>query len=214
MTDTFEKLKTGTTCIGVLCKDGVILAADRRMTAGFIATDNTSKVYELSKNIVATTAGHAADNQRVMRSMVSELKLQKLRSERDAYVQEAAMVLNSTQYAMLRQMGSIVSIILGGFDSKKGAQLYNLSPDGTLVHNDGYVVDGSGSIYVKGVMDTLYKQSMSTKDALELVEKGFLASFKNDPNSGGGYIAKVVTKDGIKELARKSVEGKFVDVEY
>ena len=212
MGEEFEKVKTGTTCIGLLCKDGVILAADRRTTAGFIASDNSTKVYELAPNIVATTAGHAADNQRVMRGMKGELKLQRLRNERPSYVVEAAMLLNSTQYAMLRQMGSIVSIILGGYDSSKGAQLFNLSPDGTILHHDGYVVDGSGSVYVKGVLDTMYKKDMSIKEALELVEKGFLASFKNDNMSGGGYIARIITVDGSEEIARKSIEGKFVDV--
>ncbi|MCH8519286.1 MAG: hypothetical protein LAT82_00850 [Nanoarchaeota archaeon] len=209
-----EKVKTGTTCIGLLCKDGVILAADRRTTAGFIASDAATKVYELSSNIVATTAGHAADNQRVMRAMQGELKLSKLKNERESYVIEAAMLINSTQYSMLRQMGSIVSVILGGFDSSKGAQLFNLSPDGTILPHDGYVVDGSGSAYVKGVLDTFYKPNMSVKEAQELVERGFLASFKNDNMSGGGYIAKVITKSGIKEIARKSIENRFVDVDF
>ena len=68
-----EKLKTGTTCIGFKFKEGIIIGADRRMTAGFIATDSTSKVYEITKNIVGTTAGHAADNQLVMRHLKSEL---------------------------------------------------------------------------------------------------------------------------------------------
>ena len=208
-----EKLKTGTTCIGVLCKDGVVIGADRRMTAGFIATDMTSKVYELSKHVVATTAGHAADNQRVMRWMRGELNLIELKNERTPYVKEAMMLINSTQYALLRSQGSVVSVILGGYDSKEGPQLYNLSPDGTIVSHDGYVVDGSGSIYVKGVFDTLYKPDMSVKEAVELVEKGFKASFKNDNMSGGGFIVKVITKTGIEEIARKKMESTLVDSE-
>lgn len=205
-----EKVKTGTTCIGLLCKDGVVVAADRRTTAGFIASDSSTKVYELSNNVVATTAGHAADNQRVMRWMQGELKLIELKNERDPLVKEAAMLINGTQYAMLRSQGSVVSVILGGFD-KNGPQLFNLSPDGTILHHEGYIVDGSGSIYVKGVFDTLYKKDMSTKEALELVEKGFNASFKNDNMSGGGYIVKVITQDGIKEIARKTIQKEFVD---
>lgn len=205
-----EKVKTGTTCIGLLCKDGVVVAADRRTTAGFIASDSSTKVYELSKNVVATTAGHAADNQRVMRWMQGELNLIELKNERTPLVKEAAMLINGTQYVMLRSQGSVVSVILGGFD-KNGPQLFNLSPDGTILHHDGYIADGSGSIYVKGVFDTLYKKDMTTKEALDLVEKGFNASFKNDNMSGGGYIAKVITQDGIKEVARKTIQKEFVD---
>lgn len=206
-----EKVKTGTTCIGVLCKDGVVIAADRRTTAGFIASDKSTKVYDLSDSIVATTAGHAADNQKVMRWMRGELNLIELKNERGPFVKEAMMILNSAQYSMLRQMGSVVSVILAGYDSREGPQLYNLSPDGTILEHDGYVVDGSGSVYVKGVMDTLFKEDLSVKEAQELVEKGFLASFKNDNMSGGGYIAKVITKDGITEVARKLIDSSFVD---
>lgn len=208
-----EKVKTGTTCIGVLCKDGVVIAADRRTTAGFIASDKSTKVYDLSDSIVATTAGHAADNQKIMRWMRGELNLIELRNERSAYVKEAMMMINSAQYSMLRQMGSVVSVILAGYDSREGPQLYNLSPDGTILQHDGYVVDGSGSVYVKGVLDTLYKDGITVKEAQELVEKGFLASFKNDNMSGGGYIAKVITKDGIIEVARKLIESSFVNSE-
>ena len=206
-----EKLKTGTTCIGVKFKDGVILAADRRMTAGFIASDKASKVYELTDSIVGTTAGHAADNQRFMRLIKGELKLLALKNERSPKVSEAAMMFNSVQYSAIRSQGSIVSIILGGYDQFDGISLYNLSPDGTIVNNDGYVVDGSGSIYVKGIMDLEFKPNMSEKEALQLVEKGFRASFKNDNASGGGFIVKVVTKDGIKEVARKVVESNLID---
>lgn len=206
-----DRLKTGTTCIGFKFKDGIIIGADRRMTAGFIATDKTSKVYELSKFIVGTTAGHAADNQLVMRHIKSEFKLFELQKERTITVKEAAMILNSIQYSLIRSQGSVVSVILGGYDEKTGFSLYNMSPDGTIVANDGYVADGSGSIYVKGVLDTNYSSNLSEKDALELIEKGFKASFKNDPSSGGGFIVKVITKDGIKEVSRKLIKSDLVN---
>ncbi len=210
MTDS-NKIKTGTTCIGLLFKDGVLLAADRRMTAGYIATDKSSKIYELSKFIVGTTAGHAADNQRMMRHMQGELKLIELKTERPAKVSEAAMIINSVQYSALRTQGSIVSIILGGYDSQDNISLYNLSPDGTIIPNEGYVTDGSGSIYVKSILDTEYKPNMSQKDALILLEKCFKAAFKNDNASGGGFIAKVVTKDGIENTGTKIVKTELVN---
>ncbi|MFW5704774.1 MAG: hypothetical protein ACOCXG_02930 [Nanoarchaeota archaeon] len=208
---TTEKLKTGTTCIGFLFKDGVIIGADRRMTAGFIASDKSSKVYELSKYIVGTTAGHASDNQLYMRVLKSELRLLELQNERLPLVKEAAMILNSMQYSGVRSAGSIVSVILGGYNPKEGFKLYNMSPDGTIVPNDGYIADGSGSIYVKGILDMGYKPNMSKSEALELIEKGFRASFKNDNNSGGGFIVKIITKDGIEEVSRKVVKSELVN---
>jgi proteasome beta subunit len=205
-----DKIKTGTSCVGLVYKDGVILAADRRMTAGFIATDSTIKVYELASNILATTAGGAAANQLVMRHMKGEIKTLELKCERRVRVKEAAMILNSIQYSIMRSQGEIVSCILGGFDIKP--HLYNLSPDGTIIVNDGYVADGSGSIYMKPVLDNDYKPNMNEKEALVLVEKAFKSSFRNDNMSGGGYIVKIVDKNGINEIDRKKVESKLVNV--
>lgn len=205
-----EKLKTGTTCIGLKFKDGIIIGADRRMTAGFIASDRAEKVYNLSKKIVATTAGHAADNQKVMRHMTGELKLIELKNERLPKVREATMLLNSIQYNIVRSQGSIVSVILAGHDDSEGFKLYNLSPDGTIVANDGYVTDGSGSIYVKSILDLDYKENLSQKEALALIEKGFKASFKNDNASGGGYIIRIITESGIEEVERKIVSTNII----
>lgn len=206
-----QTIKTGTTCIGLLLKDRVILAADRRTTAGYIASDRSSKVYELSKRIVGTTAGHAAANQKVMRAMKGELKLIELKNERLSRVKEAAMILNSTQYGLIRTEGSIVSIVLGGYDEKDALSLYNLSPDGTILPNEGYVADGSGSLYVKPILDNEYRENLSEREALELLDKCFKTSFRNDNASGGGYIAKVVTKDGVREIARKIIDSKLVE---
>ncbi len=207
---TTSKIKTGTTCIGFVFKDGVILAADRRITTYKIESDIFSKIFDLSEKIVATIAGHAADSQLFMRIMKGELKLLELKNERKVKVKEAAMILNSMQYNAVRTQGSIVSVILGGYDDIEGFSLYDLSPDGTISSHEGYVVDGSGSIYIKGLFDNEYKKDISQKDALSLIEKAFKTAFKNDNASGGGFIAKVITKSGIEEVSRKIIRTEFV----
>lgn len=204
-----EKIKTGTTCIGLLYKDGVILAADRRATGGMV-TEGLEKIFNITNNMLLTIAGGAADCQLFVRIIKGELKLLELKNEREAKVKEAAMILNSMQYSGVRTQGSIVSLILGGYDKKTGFSLYNLSPDGTILPTPGFVVDGSGSIFIKGLFDNEYNSNITEKEALELIEKAFITSFKNDTASGGGFIAKVVTKTGIKELTRKLVKTEIV----
>ena len=206
-----EKIKTGTTCIGLLFKDGVILAADRRITAGgMIVANNTTKIYDISNNILATTSGHAADNQLFVRIVQSEAKLLELKNERQIKVKEAAMIFNSMQYSALRSQGSVVSLIVGGYDNSQGASLWNLGPDGTIVANDGFVVDGSGSLFIKAIFDNEYKPNMTKDEALKLIEKGFKSSFNNDNASGGGFIVKFVTKEGIEEVTRKVVKTELI----
>ena len=109
----------------------------------------------------------------------------------------------------MRSSGSIVGLILGGYDIRKQFSLYNLGPDGTIIPHEGYITNGSGSIYVKGVLDTEYEANLSEKDAIALIEKSFKVSFKNDNASGGGFIAKIITKDGIKTLSKKVIKSEF-----
>ncbi len=206
-----NEVKTGTTCIGFLFKDGVLLSADRRITTYKIESDKFTKIFNVSSNTVATIAGHASPAQLFMRYLKSEVKLLELKKERTARVSEVASVLNSFQYSGARSQGAIVASILGGFDEKDGASLYDMSPDGTMIDVEPYATTGSGSIFVKSILDSQYKKDMSEKEALDLLDKCFKASFKNDNASGGGYIARIVTKDGIKEVTRKIVKTEIVD---
>lgn len=206
-----HKIKTGTTCIGMLFKDGVILAADRRVTTYKIESERFDKVFDIADRIVSTVAGMASDAQLVMRHVKGELKLIELKSERGVKVKEAAMLLNSIQYSIVRSQGAVVSLIVGGYDDKAGFELYDLSPDGTVNPNEGFVADGSGSLYVKSVLQNEYDRNISEKEAIALIEKCFRTSFQNDNASGGGYVAKVVTKTGIKEVSRKLTKTEFVN---
>ncbi|HXX86814.1 MAG TPA: hypothetical protein VEH86_00005, partial [Candidatus Acidoferrum sp.] len=53
----------GTTTIGVVCKDGVILASDTRISMGFfVAHKRGKKVYKIDDYLAMTVAGMAADD--------------------------------------------------------------------------------------------------------------------------------------------------------
>jgi 20S proteasome subunit beta 2 len=76
--------KTGTTIIGLICKDAVILAADTRATAGpTVADKNCEKLHKLAPNIYAAGAGTAADLQFVTHRLNAELELFRLNAGRE-----------------------------------------------------------------------------------------------------------------------------------
>lgn len=209
MTD--NKLKTGTTCIGFLFKGGVLIAADMRVTSYKINAENFTKLFDLSDNVVATVSGGVADAQRFVRSIKGELKLLALKAERKIFVKEAVMTLTNYQYHTIRSSGGIVGMLLAGYDEKDGCSLYELGPDGSILDGLDFVTSGSGSVYVDGILGTEHDKNMSEKDALALVEKSFKAAFRNDNASGGGFIVKIITKDGIKEVERKVIKSEFVN---
>ena len=202
-------LKTGTTCIGIKLKDGVILAADKRVTTYMVESDKFTKVFDLTKNIAMTVSGHVSPAQLFVRHLKAELKLMELKNERPVRVREAALLLSSWQMSSASG-GMIVGSIMGGFDSKEGAGLFELSPDGSVIDVEDYYTNGSGSIFTQSILDSEFKKTMSEKEALDLLDKCFRASFKKDTASGGGYIARIITKDGIKEVTRKVVKTELV----
>ena len=202
-----NKIKTGTTCIGLRFKDYVVLAADNRMTSYKINSDKMLKLYEISNNCVSTIAGIASDAQLFMRWLKGEIKSFEIKFEREARIKEVAMTLNSVQYSLIRSQGAQVASIVGGYDTTP--MLFDCSPDGVVSQIDDYITDGSGSIYVQGVLDTIYREDMNKKEIIELLDKCFKSSFKNDSASGGGYIAKIIDKNGISTLTKKRVESSF-----
>lgn len=205
-----KTIKTGTTCISLKFKDGVIIAADNRATSYKIVGDNFTKIFNLTSNSIVTISGGVADAQRIIRAIKGELKLLELKNERNVYIKEIAMILSNYQYSLIKS-GGIVGLILAGFDVKRGLSLYDLGVDGSILENRDYVTSGSGSVFVDGVLTTQYKKELNEKQAFELIEKCFVASFRNDNSSGGGYIVRIVTKDGVKEIANKKIKTEVIN---
>lgn len=56
-----KTVKLGSNSVGILCKDGVIFVADKRIRDNLIAPESTVKVFEVDDNIMATAAGIASD---------------------------------------------------------------------------------------------------------------------------------------------------------
>ncbi|MBI2129760.1 proteasome subunit beta, partial [Candidatus Woesearchaeota archaeon] len=113
-------MKTGTTTVGILCKDGIVLAADKRATAGYlIASKKTEKIHKVTDNIAVTMAGTASDAQLLIRYAQSELRLKKIRTGKEATVKEAANLFSRLVYSNIRKMSMIPGVshfVMGGKD--------------------------------------------------------------------------------------------------
>jgi len=87
-------LKTGTTILGIVCKDGVVMAADRQVTAGnIIMSKNERKVFPVNDYLVISGCGIAGDIQRVPKFLSAELKLKELKSRTRPSVKQSASLL-------------------------------------------------------------------------------------------------------------------------
>lgn len=206
------KLKTGTTTIGMVCKDGLILAADKRATSGYLITyKKFDKIITITENIAVTVAGTVSDVQLLTKYLKAELKLKDIRTGRETTVKEGASLLANFVYNNIRKLSLIPGIshfVVGGKDSS-GFHLYDLSPDGSIVEIDDYISSGSGSVMVFGVLETLYKKGLSVEEGVKLAAKGINAAVQRDIASGNGIDIVTITKDGIKKVFSKELEFKI-----
>ncbi len=213
-------LKTGTTTLGIVCKDGIVVAADKRVSFGtsdnqgvaYLAGKHT-KVHPLNENIILTTAGGASDTRKVISIIKSELKLRELKSQSKPSVKHVANLFSSMVYQNIRQPSVIPSIthfLLSGYDSS-GVYLYDIMPDGFLSEIDTYKASGSGMMQTNPVLDSDYKKGMGTKEGIELAKKAMKASFGRDPASGDGMDIYIVTKDRIKQIVKQTIEPNYKD---
>src|SRR3989338_5731795 len=206
-----EQLKTGTTTMAIVCKDGLVLAADRRATAGtFIVNKNITKIHEISENMVLTMAGSVSDVQLLIKFVKAELRLKKVRSRRDMTVKETANLLAGMVYSNIRRFSVIPGIsqfILGGRDNE-GLHVYDIYPDGSVTEVTDYVSSGSGSVMAYGVLETLYKENISVEEGVKIAFKALNAAIQRDSASGSGFDIMTVTSKGLKHVVGKQIEKK------
>ncbi|MFW6231319.1 MAG: proteasome subunit beta [Nanoarchaeota archaeon] len=193
-------IKTGTTTLGIVCKDGVVLAADKRATAGnFIANKTTNKVFPVADNVAITIAGLVSDAQMLSKIFKAELKLRALRSGDLVDMKSAANLLAGMAYENVRKMSmvqSIVGFLIAGYDHD-GFYLYEIGIDGSIFQQDKFVADGSGSVFAYGVLESSYKDSMSIDEGVELARKSLKTAMSRDSASGDGFDIYTITTDGL-----------------
>lgn len=205
-----EVLNTGTTTIGLICKDCIVLAADKRATAGnFIAHKKVDKVIPINERMAITTAGVVSDIQLLTKLLKAELKLKSIRVEREPSVKEAANLLTNIIYNNVRKLSMIPGIthfLLGGVDTE--IRLYDLYADGSINDIDDFVASGSGSVIAYGLLEATYKKDMTESEGVELAIKSVNAAMQRDSASGEGIDVYVINKTGVKKAAQKKVNTK------
>jgi len=206
-----HQVKTGTTTVGIVCKEGIVLAADRRATAGYlVASKKADKIHKITDNVAVTIAGTVSDAQLLIRYSQSELRIKKMRTGEETTVKEAANLIARLIYSNIRKFSTIPGIahfLIGGKDST-GFYLYDVYPDGSISICDDYISSGSGSVMAFGVLETLYVKNISIDEGVKLAAKCINAAVQRDIASGDGFEIYTITSDGIKKVADKELKVK------
>ncbi|KAJ1548543.1 proteasome core particle subunit beta 2 [Cladochytrium tenue] len=189
--------KTGTTIVGCLYKDGLVLGADTRATEGPIVADkNCEKIHYLAPNMYCCGAGTAADTEFTTSLISSKLELHSLQTGRQARVVTAMTMLKQMLFRYQGHIGA--ALVLGGYDAT-GPHLYTIYPHGST-DKLPFVTMGSGSLAAMSVFESGWRANMTREEAVELVKDAIEAGIFNDLGSGSNVDVCVITKDNVEYL--------------
>jgi len=187
----------GATTIGLVCKDGVVLASERRVSYGyFVMSKSGKKVFRITDNVGAACAGLVADMQVLTKEVAVYLRLYSYERDRLASVRSAAKVMANLLFER-RLYPYLAQTIVGGIDDQ-GPSLFVLDPLGSVI-DDKYASVGSGSEIAVGVLEAEFREGMTIEQGRELVRKAAKAALARDIGSGNGLDIMTITRSGIKE---------------
>ncbi|MGD0719248.1 MAG: archaeal proteasome endopeptidase complex subunit beta [Thermoplasmata archaeon] len=194
-----DRLLKGTTTIGLVCKDGVVLATERRATAGnLIANKQTQKLFKIDQNIGITIAGLVGDAQTLTRYLKAEVSLYRLRRNGQLSAEGAATLLANILSGN-RMFPFYAWLILGGTDAK-GGHVFSVDPAGGSIE-DRYVSVGSGSTFAYGVLEEAYSRELTVSDGVDVALRGLTVAMKRDSASGDGYLVHSITSKEYHEFS-------------
>ena len=174
-------IKKGTTTCALTCKDGVVLAADTRASAGYFIVDrNVMKIQRIDEHLGMTIAGGVADAQNLVDLLRYNANLYRLSNrERLIPVKSAARLCSNVLFNQ-RYYPYYVQLIMAGFDKNgDGSQIYNIDLFGSIT-SEKFISTGSGSPVAYGYLESEFKKDLSVNDAYKIVYTGYCSCYKKE----------------------------------
>jgi len=194
---------TGTTTVGVVCKDGVVLAADTRATAGYLlASKRARKLYEITERIAVTTAGGVGDVQALVKLLRAEASLYAVREGVPLSVTGVAKMASNLLHSQFL-LPYLAHLLVGGVDGE-GPRLYFVGMEGTLTE-EKMVATGSGSPVAYGVLESGYKEGAKVKEILPVAIRAVKTAMKRDVATGNEVEAMAIRESGIQLLSPEEI---------
>ena len=195
--------KTGTTIVGLVYKNGIVLGADTRSTNDTTVADkNCEKIHYIAPNIYCCGAGTAADTEKTTELISSQMELLRMNTgESQSRIVTACTLLKRM---LFRYQGYIsAALVLGGCDIN-GPHLYQIYPHGSTGKLP-FTTMGSGSLAAMAVFESDYRDDLEEDEAIKLVQRAILAGIFNDLGSGSNVDTCVIRTDGSVSMDRNGI---------
>ncbi|BFZ00310.1 hypothetical protein BsWGS_03349 [Bradybaena similaris] len=191
-----NEVSTGTTIMATEYNGGVIVGADSRTTTGtYIANRVSDKLTKVTDYIYCCRSGSAADTQAVADIVKYHTDFHRMEMGEETLVKTVANIFRELCYNYRDQISA--GIIVAGWDSKEGGQVYAIPLSGML-HKMPVTIGGSGSSYLYGYVDAHFKPGMTKEDSLKFVANSVSLAMSRDGSSGGIIRLASISKDGAE----------------
>jgi len=193
-----EAVKTGATSVGMVCKDGVILLAQKRLSSSLLVGGSHEKIYQIDSHIVAASSGLVADARKLVD--MSRLEAQKHRLTYDEAISVEMLskkvgdhIQAYTQYGGVRPYG--VSLLIAGADGE--LRLFETDPSGALFEYRATAI-GSGKKAVEEMFEKEYKEGLSLEEGLKLCMKALKKV--SDGKLAPELVDGALVRTGVKKV--------------
>jgi len=209
-----QAVKAGSTAIGITCKDGAVIIADKRIISKLIVPSSVEKIFIVDDHIIATFAGLISDGRVLIERaqiIAQEHKiLYGTPIDLKTLVKEIADIKQIyTQYGGLRPFG--VSIIFAGVNEDGQAELYVTEPMGVYYQYKAAVI-GEGENKIWPILEKEYREDLTIDEAIKLGLKAMKKALDKDFDINRIDIA-VVTKEGARFLTKEEKERYLKEIE-
>ncbi|HEY7508024.1 proteasome subunit beta [Candidatus Nitrososphaera sp. FF02] len=197
-----QQIKKGTTTCALTCKDGVVLAADTRASAGFFIADrHVMKIQKVDGHLAMTIAGGVADAQNLVDTMRYNANIFKLANREVMPVKSAARLCSNILFNN-RYFPYYVQIIMAGYTNEEGGRIYNIDLFGSLT-TEKFISTGSGSPVAYGYLESEFREGMGVNDAYKVAMQAIAAAIRRNAGTGDNINVAIIDKDGYRELSKE-----------
>lgn len=201
LSDKYQNVLKGTTTIGIVCRDGIVLATDTRATMGFfVAHKRAKKVFQIDDHLAMTIAGAVGDAQAMVDVLKANAQLYKFENGEPMPVSAAARLLGNVLFSA-RLAPFILQALVAGVD-KSGSKIFSLDPLGSVIE-EKFVSTGSGSPIAYGVLESQLKDKIHVEEALPVIMTALNSAIKRDIATGDSFDLVTITKEGYRELSEE-----------
>jgi proteasome alpha subunit len=176
-----KTVKQGSTAIGIVCKDGVVLVTDKRIVDKLVVPESVEKIFQIDDHIGATASGILSDARVLIER--AQVRAQQHKVTYDSPIDALSVVKDicdlkqiCTQSAGLRPFG--VSLLIAGVD-ESGVRLFETDPTGIYFQYNATAI-GEGETEIEEVLHKEWKADLSIDDALKLAVKALAKILDQD----------------------------------